>query len=117
MGSATRKRAAAARPDDVAEAVWDDFQRLRTQKRAPLTNTALAGIRREAERAGIGLEAALAYCCEQGWQGFNAGWYADRTRRQLPGGGELSASGAQTLANAARLRERIFKTEVTEHAA
>ena len=36
------------------------------------------GIRREAAKAGIGLADALAYCCEAGWQGFNAGWYADR---------------------------------------
>lgn len=76
-----RKRAA-ARPDDVAEPVWQDFQRLRAQKRAPLTDTALAGLRREADKAGIGLGDALAYCCEQGWQGFNAGWYADRTGKQ-----------------------------------
>lgn len=86
MGGATRKRAAATRPDDVSEPVWQDFQRLRAQKRAPLTDTALAGLRREAGRAGIGLAEALAYCCEQGWQGFNAGWYADRTRSARSGG-------------------------------
>ena len=82
MGSAPRKRATAARPDDVAEPVWQDFQRLRAQKRAPLTDTALAGLRREAAKAGIGLGDALAFCCEQGWQGFNAGWYAERTGKQ-----------------------------------
>ena len=80
-GGVARKRAA-ARPDDVAEPVWQDFQRLRAQKRAPLTDTALAGLRREADKAGIGLGEALAYCCEQGWQGFNAGWYAERTGKQ-----------------------------------
>lgn len=79
-GGVPRKRAAtAARPDDVSEPVWQDFQRLRREKRAPLTDTALAGVRREAEKAGVPLEAAIAYCCEAGWQGFNAGWYADRT--------------------------------------
>ena len=76
--AATRKRAAAARPDDVSEPVWQDFQRLRAQRRAPLTDTALAGIRREAGKAGVGIEAALAYCCEHGWQGFNSVWYAQR---------------------------------------
>lgn len=80
-GDVARKRAA-ARPDEVAEPVWQDFQRLRAQKRAPLTDTALAGLRREAAKAGIGLGEALAYCCEQGWQGFNAGWYAERTGKQ-----------------------------------
>ena len=107
--AATRKRAAAARPDDVSEPVWQDFQRLRAQRRAPLTDTALAGIRREAGKAGVGLEAALAYCCEQGWQGFNAGWYSDRSRARSAG--PLSDSGAQTLANADRLRRRIFSEE------
>ena len=81
-GDVARKRALAARPDEVAEPVWQDFQRLRAQKRAPLTDTALAGLRREAAKAGIGLGEALAYCCEQGWQGFNAGWYAERTGKQ-----------------------------------
>ena len=81
-GGVARKRALAARPDEVAEPVWQDFQRLRAQKRAPLTDTALAGLRREAAKAGIGLGEALAYCCEQGWQGFNAGWYAERTGKQ-----------------------------------
>lgn len=83
MGSAPRKRSAtAARPDDVAEPVWQDFQRLRAQKHSPLTDTALAGLRREAAKAGIGLGDALAFCCVQGWQGFNAGWYADRSGKQ-----------------------------------
>lgn len=84
MGSAPRKRATAARPDDVAEPVWQDFQRLRTQMRAPLTDTALAGLRREADKAGLVLGDALAYCCEQGWRGFNAGWYAERMGKTQP---------------------------------
>lgn len=117
MGSAPRKRSAtAARPDDVAEPVWQDFQRLRAQKRAPLTDTALAGLRREAVKAGVGLEAALAYCCEQGWQGFNAGWYADRVgARAGPAravGGSLSVSGSQTLAAGAELKKRMFGEEI-----
>ena len=80
-GGVPRKRstpAAAARPDDVSEPVWQDFQRLRRERRAPLTDTALAGVRREAQKAGVSMEVAVAYCCEAGWQGFNAGWYADR---------------------------------------
>lgn len=81
-GVAPRKRSTtatlAARPDDVSEPVWQDFQRLRREKRAPLTDTALAGVRREADKAGVPMEVALAYCCEAGWQGFNAGWYVDR---------------------------------------
>lgn len=78
-GDVTRKRGACQKPEDVCEAVWQDFTKLRKQKRAALTQTALDGLRREAAKAAIPLEDALAYCCEQGWQGFNAGWYAERT--------------------------------------
>ena len=94
--------ALAARPDDVSEPVWQDFQRLRREKRAPLTDTALAGVRREAGKAGVSMETALAYCCETGWQGFNAGWYADR---QGVGGRGVAAQAAETYAQrAARQR-------------
>jgi len=72
------------RPADVPASVWQDFQAVRKAKHAPLTDTALAGLRREAAKAGIGLGDALAFCCEQGWQGFNAGWYADRTGARPP---------------------------------
>lgn len=69
-----RARPRAVRPDSVSERVWQDFQAIRAAKRAPLTDTALNGIRREAEKAGISLEAALSLCCARGWQGLNAGW-------------------------------------------
>lgn len=65
-------------PDGVSEKTWQDFQRLRRQKRAPLTETALDGIRIEATRAGYSLEQALATCCLRGWQGFDADWVAGK---------------------------------------
>lgn len=83
-GDAARKRAV-QRPADVPEGVWQDFQAIRKAKRAPLTDTALDGIKREADKAGLMLAEAIAYCCEAGWQGFNAGWYAER------GGGRPAA--------------------------
>ena len=55
---------------------------MRKAKRAPLTDTALKGIRREAGKAGIPLADAIAYCVERNWVGFNAGWYADRSGKQ-----------------------------------
>lgn len=67
-----------APPDGVSPSVWQDFKKLRAAKRAPITDTALAGIRTEAQAAGISLEKALQACCEFGWQGFNAEWYAQR---------------------------------------
>ena len=88
-----KKRTSIARPDSVSEQVWNDFSALRTKRRAPITETALKGIQREAEKAGISLEAALSTCCERGWQGFKAEWYrrekleqknASKAEYQLP---------------------------------
>ena len=81
------------KPESVSEQVWEDFSALRTKRRAPITETALRGIQREAEKAGISLEAALSTCCERGWQGFMAKWYrrekleqknASKAEYQLP---------------------------------
>ena len=59
-----------------------DFLAVRKAKKAgPLTPTALAGIQREADKAGLTLVEAVTACCEYGWQGFNAGWYAERTAK------------------------------------
>jgi uncharacterized protein YdaU (DUF1376 family) len=66
------------KPQDVDEQVWTDWVKLRKEKKAAITKTALDGIEREAEKAGIGMEDALKACCEFGWQGFNAGWYEQR---------------------------------------
>lgn len=89
-----RKRSSnVQKPESVSEQVWNDFTALRTKRRAPITETALKGIQREAEKAGISLEAALSTCCERGWQGFKAEWYrrekleqknASKAEYQLP---------------------------------
>lgn len=89
-----RKRSSnVQKPESVSEQVWEDFSALRTKRRAPITETALRGIQREAEKAGITLEEALSTCCERGWQGFKAEWYrrekleqknASKAEYQLP---------------------------------
>lgn len=76
------------RPDGVGEQVWSDWLRLRRSKRAEVTATALAGIAREAGRAGWSLDAALAECCSRGWTGFKADWVSDRPP---PGRGSTAA--------------------------
>jgi len=70
------------RPDDVSPEVWADFSRLRTAKKAPISATAIAGIRREADKAGWSMQSALEQCCERGWTGFKADWV-----REQPAGG------------------------------
>ena len=62
------------RPDDVSESVWSDFLLIRKSKKSALTETALAGIRAEAEKAGMTMDQALAMCCTRGWQSFKADW-------------------------------------------
>ena len=80
------------RPDDVAEIVWSDFIALRRAKRAPLTQTALDGIRREADKAGVLLGEALSICCERGWQGFRADWYT-----QAPAGKPRQSAAVESF--------------------
>lgn len=70
-----------APPGGVSPSVWQDFQKLRKSKKAPVTQTAIDGIKREADKAGITLEAALAVCCQRGWTGFKADWMAQPVNR------------------------------------
>lgn len=72
-----RKRRATApveRPADVSAQAWDDWMTVRKAKRLPVTPTALAGIRREAEKAGVSLTDAITLAVERGWAGFRADW-------------------------------------------
>lgn len=70
----TPSRGECKKPGDVSEPVWKDFKALRKAKKAAITETAIHGIRREAEKAGIALEAAMREMCTRGWQGFKAEW-------------------------------------------
>jgi uncharacterized protein YdaU (DUF1376 family) len=73
-----KKTTSPTAPPDVDPKVWADWTQLRKNKRAPVTNTALDGLRREAQKAGLSLEAALRLACERGWMGFKAEWLEDR---------------------------------------
>jgi hypothetical protein len=63
-----------SKPTDVSAQVWDDFLQIRKLHKAAVTETALKGIRREAEKAGLSLDGALQIVCTQGWRGFRADW-------------------------------------------
>jgi hypothetical protein len=75
----TKKLFLVTRPNGVSEQVWDDFIALRKAKRAPLSQTALAGILSEADKAMMTLEDALTECVTRGWQGFKAEWMKPKT--------------------------------------
>ena len=93
-----------AKPEDVSKAVWDDFVTQRREKHAKLTNTALAGIKREADKAGWGLEKALAESCTRGWTSFKADWVADKQ------------PAAMTAANSETTYQRSMRERVAEFA-
>ena len=74
--------------EGVEKQIANDFLAIRKAKKSPLTETAVIGIKREAEKAGFTLQEALTVCCERGWVGFKAEWvtkqpvsFADRKEK------------------------------------
>jgi hypothetical protein len=66
--------------ESVSEQVIADWKALRKDKRAAVTTTAVRGIQREADKAGISLEAAMEMSCQRGWTGFKADWIKAETK-------------------------------------
>jgi uncharacterized protein YdaU (DUF1376 family) len=64
-------------PEGVSESVFKDFLEVRKTKKAKWTDTALKGLTREAEKAGMSLQQVMEMCCSRGWVGFNADWVKD----------------------------------------
>jgi hypothetical protein len=63
--------------EGVDAKVFSDWVALRRAKKAPVTQTAINGIAKEAKKAGVTVEKALQTCCERGWAGFKAEWVAE----------------------------------------
>ena len=53
----------------------DDFITHRKACKAPITQTALEGFQREADKLGMPIAESVAYAIERGWRGFKAEWY------------------------------------------
>jgi sRNA-binding protein len=64
--------------EGIEPQVAKDFKALRSKLRAPITETAMQGIQREATKAGLSVQDALRVCCERGWRGFKAEWLKDK---------------------------------------
>ena len=73
----------------------DDYIAIRLAKNAPLTATAMEGLKREAAKAGMTLEQAITYSTEQGWQGFKSEWLLNK----VFGGGGGNQSKPQNRIN------------------
>lgn len=65
------------KPDDVSDAVWQDFKRHRA-RHGGISDRVIAGFRREAEKAGWPLEQAMDESITQGWRGFKAEYVKNR---------------------------------------
>lgn len=78
-GGKGRSRAP-ARPEDVSEQTWSDWLQLRKSKKAPVTETVIAGARAEAAKAGLPIEEFLRVWCTRGSQGLQADWLRPEER-------------------------------------
>jgi uncharacterized protein YdaU (DUF1376 family) len=65
-------------PDFVEQQVWDDFLSIRKAKNAPMSETALRAIEREAKKAGWSLNMAISESVSRGWQSFKAEWVKEK---------------------------------------
>lgn len=82
----------------IPEQLANDFKAMRNKLRAPITKTSIDGLRREAEKAELTLEAVLRICCERGWRGFKAHWdRGENQARASPGRAESRHSGFEKL--------------------
>ncbi|MEC9067829.1 helix-turn-helix domain-containing protein [Pelagerythrobacter marinus] len=83
-GSSARERAPIECPEDVDPTVWRDFRKLRERQKAPITETALNAIRKEAGKAGWRMNDALTECVARSWRGFKAAWVVDDHHQRAP---------------------------------
>ncbi|MDH5573659.1 MAG: helix-turn-helix domain-containing protein [Gammaproteobacteria bacterium] len=74
---------------DISDQTFNDFVEHRKNKRALITRTAVIGLEREAEKAGISLENALIETIERGWIGFKAEWYLKSSNQTRTSGRDL----------------------------
>jgi hypothetical protein len=78
-------------PVGVDQKVWEDFVQLRKAKKAEITETALKGIQKEADKAGYSLQEALETCCSRGWVGFKADWVKEDAKKAGKSFAEMDA--------------------------
>lgn len=68
-------------PVGVDDSLWSDFVILRKAKKLPITATAINGIAKEGNKAGLSLEQTIRICCERGWGGFKAEWVLNHAKQ------------------------------------
>ena len=94
-----RERDRVETPSGVSESVFKDYLEVRKTKKAKWTETALKGLTKEAEKAGLSLQEAMELCCARGWVGFKADWIKDQQTKAK----ELPLGTDQQIAEAYRV--------------
>ena len=92
-------------PDDVAR----DFAELRKRLKAPISETAIKGLIREAQKAGMTLTEVLETVCANGWRGFKADWVRNR-----PGGRQEKTLYERNMEAGERAKRLIFGEDYAE---
>jgi uncharacterized protein YdaU (DUF1376 family) len=89
-------------PEGMNIVVWSDYLKLRNKQKKPLTETALKGLQREADKAKLPLVDVLEICCERGWIGFKSEWL-DSKQTTKTGGQEWRNNDSLMIAKATEL--------------
>ena len=94
-----KKATVVACPPDVSESVWSDWLQLRKAKKAPVTQTVVNSAAKEAEKAGISLNAFLTIWCARGSQGLQAEWLKTNERQTFANKHDVAHVTTPTPAN------------------
>lgn len=69
-----KKKDTVKKPESVPDQIWNDWLIIRKNKKLTLTETALNGVIKQAEIAGMSIEQAIRISVENSWAGFKAEW-------------------------------------------
>lgn len=86
-------------PEGISEPIWNDFKTLRKSKKAPITQTAINGIKKQAGMAGITFQEALEICCQNGWAGFKAEWINKQSKGSVNEKSKITSQMEDILEN------------------
>ena len=100
-----------APPDGVSQSVWDEFVAHRKRKKETVSKLVVAGIQKEADKAGWTLEDALSETVIRGWKSFKAIWVAKKSSSQAQA---LSFAERDQLAKQKRWEEMTGRQWPTE---
>jgi len=101
-------------PLGIDESLWHDFLKVRKEKKLAVTQTALKGIVREAQKANKSLTEVLTICCERGWGGFKAEWLqqeAIKTQDKPTTAWHQSMAGVMAKGKELGLEPKVGETE------